>query len=430
MDSIYFTREGPTEGSFSAPDYPHYFDFDDRRPVLVEHPSSPELRRYANNDYPYDPRLFDVGAQFLSTPSIAAAAPEAPGGGEMMALRHAYTWQQSAPNSQEQVENHASMLHPALHLRSTSTAPGVGSFEPMITAWEVQREPPSTAHTATPSPSLSSAAAQSPASSVMPAFSRKNSYNYFGQESPESAYMLPNVKVDLHFDPVSISGTRTRKKSSAKTNEPSRNETSNKKRKPGSRTTTKNSPVENNQGPSKKSSYSTRAAKDASNASIERIPPARGQTTQFLNSISSADVATEYGSPHTTATSPESQAQGSSDKLASRGGPSLVLVGGDTAATAAADAQPPSPGSQRERNRTAATKCRAKTKAGVAQLEATERTMSAQNAELSAQVMDLRGQVLALKNELLRHGNCDCQIIQRYLTSEAIRIGGREGSDR
>lgn len=81
------------------------------------------------------------------------------------------------------------------------------------------------------------------------------------------------------------------------------------------------------------------------------------------------------------------------------------------------------PGLQRQRNRQAATKCREKTKAAMAQLEATERAVSLEHMELSKTVTDLRGEVLALKNQLLLHGNCNCEVIQKYLRNAARTIG-------
>ncbi|CAN8105294.1 unnamed protein product [Discula destructiva] len=79
--------------------------------------------------------------------------------------------------------------------------------------------------------------------------------------------------------------------------------------------------------------------------------------------------------------------------------------------------------SQRQRSRRAATKCREKTKKATAELEATEKAITAENLELTKTVKDLRGEVLALKNQLLLHGNCDCDIIQRYLRKAAHAIG-------
>lgn len=83
--------------------------------------------------------------------------------------------------------------------------------------------------------------------------------------------------------------------------------------------------------------------------------------------------------------------------------------------------------SQRQRNRRAATKCREKTKAAMIQLEATEKAASMEHMELSKTVADLRGEVLALKNQLLLHGNCECDVIQKYLRNAARNIGEGPG---
>lgn len=83
----------------------------------------------------------------------------------------------------------------------------------------------------------------------------------------------------------------------------------------------------------------------------------------------------------------------------------------------------PRQGAQRLRNRKAATKCREKTKAAIAKLQATESAITLEHMKLSRTVAELRGQVLALKNELLLHGNCDCEVIQQYLRNAARIIG-------
>lgn len=77
----------------------------------------------------------------------------------------------------------------------------------------------------------------------------------------------------------------------------------------------------------------------------------------------------------------------------------------------------------RHRNRDAANKCRAKTKRAVANLESTERAMSAEHRDLSATARGLRDEVLMLKTELLAHGSCDDALIQRYLMNQARRFG-------
>lgn len=90
-------------------------------------------------------------------------------------------------------------------------------------------------------------------------------------------------------------------------------------------------------------------------------------------------------------------------------------------------AQPRPTQEHRVRNRKAATKCRAKAKAARTELETTEKEMEWQHQELSAQASSLQDEVLLLKNELLMHGNCDCEAIQRYLTNAANSIGSGMG---
>lgn len=81
----------------------------------------------------------------------------------------------------------------------------------------------------------------------------------------------------------------------------------------------------------------------------------------------------------------------------------------------------------REQNRAAATKCRAKTKAAINKLEEDERYASEQRAYLAAVADRLRSEVLFLKSELLRHSDCDCVLIQQYLARMARLIS--QGSD-
>lgn len=84
---------------------------------------------------------------------------------------------------------------------------------------------------------------------------------------------------------------------------------------------------------------------------------------------------------------------------------------------------PPKPDMQRQRNRKAATKCRAKTKQAAVELEQKERALASEHMELSTTVKQLREEVLALKSELLVHGKCDSEVIQEYLQKAAREIG-------
>lgn len=74
---------------------------------------------------------------------------------------------------------------------------------------------------------------------------------------------------------------------------------------------------------------------------------------------------------------------------------------------------------QRARSRTAANKCRVKTKAATAELEATEMAESARHQHLSTTLRGLQADVFALKSEILLHGNCGDGLIQDYLDNAA-----------
>lgn len=78
-----------------------------------------------------------------------------------------------------------------------------------------------------------------------------------------------------------------------------------------------------------------------------------------------------------------------------------------------------SPSEQRARNRTAAERCRIKTKAAAAELEATERAESSRHEQLSATLRGLQAEVFALKSEVLLHGACGDGPIRDYLNNTA-----------
>ncbi|KAL1873182.1 hypothetical protein Daus18300_004001 [Diaporthe australafricana] len=86
---------------------------------------------------------------------------------------------------------------------------------------------------------------------------------------------------------------------------------------------------------------------------------------------------------------------------------------------------------QRARNRTAAIKCRAKTKAATAELDAREKAESLRHQQLMASFRALQAEVFALKSELLLHGNCNDSFIQDYLknTARSLTVGSGAGVD-
>lgn len=91
-------------------------------------------------------------------------------------------------------------------------------------------------------------------------------------------------------------------------------------------------------------------------------------------------------------------------------------------------AQPPAV--QRERNRMAATKCRAKSKAAITKLEEEERMMSDQRRSLVAQKSALVDEMLNLREQLLLHGSCESEsgaYIKKYITNAAHTIADSGG---
>ncbi|KAK8013751.1 Basic leucine zipper (bZIP) transcription factor atfB [Apiospora marii] len=76
----------------------------------------------------------------------------------------------------------------------------------------------------------------------------------------------------------------------------------------------------------------------------------------------------------------------------------------------------------REKNCVAASKCRRKKKNEEHALEERRRMLHTQNAILVDSVASLRAEVLSLKHEILRHGACDFQPINSYISIAAARV--------
>ena len=100
----------------------------------------------------------------------------------------------------------------------------------------------------------------------------------------------------------------------------------------------------------------------------------------------------------------------------------------DRDASSAPSVQQP-PAVQRERNRVAATKCRAKSKAAISKLEEEERLMSDQRQSLVAQKSALVDEMLNLREQLLLHGSCESGggFIKQYITNAAHTIADSGG---
>ena len=80
-----------------------------------------------------------------------------------------------------------------------------------------------------------------------------------------------------------------------------------------------------------------------------------------------------------------------------------------------------------ERNRKAATKCRAKKKAWTSDLSRQADDTMDRNKYLHGVVAQLREEVLYLKSEVLRHTNCSCPALQQYISREVMTITGFTG---
>lgn len=76
----------------------------------------------------------------------------------------------------------------------------------------------------------------------------------------------------------------------------------------------------------------------------------------------------------------------------------------------------------RERNRVAAHKCRQKAKQSMSDLQTRERELSQQNRLLQEHAGSLRDEILDLKNEILRHSDCNSDIIQNYIAKAAREV--------
>lgn len=413
MSPPYFAleRAAQVEGGFSAAGSPSYLGFNEGIPTPIDHPPSssddPDRHHTENNNRhlhhhhqpPYDPRFFDVGTSFLPT-----TVPQ-PRAGPSTFPDALVPWQNPPHNHLpfQSGSTHVSMMtsEPPLDLAPMPPAPGMSSFEPMITTLE------GPLGARTPRAPGMAPTAQSP---NFPSSGNNNSDNYLSTNTG---------RLEIRFEQVSepqagARTTTTRKKSSTKNSSRDRPAPTKRAKPEAGATrkipTTKNDNSLTNDIEDDNSYYyynnnnNNNNAIDASTAPGDESSPEK--PGQYLDS-------------------PESPAQDVYGDLNEQGG--IVQESYyDHYATVQEflASRPPPVGTQRERNRTAATKCRAKTKVVEARLEATERTMWEENTQLAAQVVGLREEVLALKTELLRHGYCDCELIQRYIRSEAMKIGG------
>ncbi|KAF4438883.1 hypothetical protein F53441_12704 [Fusarium austroafricanum] len=84
----------------------------------------------------------------------------------------------------------------------------------------------------------------------------------------------------------------------------------------------------------------------------------------------------------------------------------------------------------KERNRRASNKIRVRKREEEKCLESTFNDIEKINRNLSACVKDLTQQIYGLKTELLQHVDCDCTLIQEYISHEAHRYVQDHGDTR
>ncbi|OTB05992.1 hypothetical protein M426DRAFT_122162 [Hypoxylon sp. CI-4A] len=163
---------------------------------------------------------------------------------------------------------------------------------------------------------------------------------------------------------------------------------------------------------------------------------ASSANTIFNNSISTADTHLSSRSPEVISFSPQSilvVSPGSSssanwmpDETRSHLSPQSPGSNINAILDPAASSPPPPTGMKhkrnRERNRVAAHKCRQKAKQSMSNLQIRERELSRENRALHQAAGSLRDEILDLKNEILRHSDCNSDVIQKYISRAARDI--------
>ncbi|KAH8769159.1 hypothetical protein F5883DRAFT_65726 [Diaporthe sp. PMI_573] len=356
-----------------------------QQPAQAFHPSAPHHpvsqahtfeQPHSSSIYPplLDPFGFDNTSTLPIDPGLLDARfdhPAAPGpGGGGVAGFHQGPWP-AQPATSANVDSFVASTMPLPQYNSSMPlVPGISSFEPMVsTAWPMDGGVPSTAASGSRGPTMSSSMSardtSTPASSHSPSSPRKVSAGII-EPPAASIEALPN-RLGMQLE-------------QGAEDQPSKK-----------RTSFATPPVSIAPAPiGVDSSSDGNKQKDGTSGSNQ------SQTT----------------TPSTAATTTMTTTTNNSPSGPSQPGPSSQ--------TTTLPAQPPDP---RARNREAANRCRAKSKVAVAELEATERAMDAENQALTHTARTLRDEVLTLKNELLMHGNCDDGLIQQYLVNSARMVG-------
>lgn len=356
----------------------------------------PPMAGSTNSEH-YDPHLFGV------EPRVEYSDPRADRGDghgdtNMFDFYPGGPWSHWPAVERPMDEAAGHMYHPGPPFPLGPTAPGMTDFEPMLTTIDSHGMFSTQAGPKSPSPSSTATTTRSPYSDSVAAFSRKNSFQ-LAVHSPAASIVQP-TQLEFRFEPVSPGAWRS------------------------SPTTPLPAAVARRRYPGDAEHYF--AAADAMSVTTAAAGEAPDDSPEYVTVSPTADDDR----------SPTSDAGPSKKKpTRPRGGEPAGEPNHHRHHHPPPQPPPPQPPSssstsgsatmsQRQRNRAAATKCRKKSKVAIAQLEATDRALSEQHSELSATVTGLRDEVLALKNEILLHGNCDCEIIQSYLTNAARNLKG------
>lgn len=289
---------------------------------------------------------------------------------------------------------------PQYNNASMPFVPGMSSFEPMVsTTWSVDGSltstSPSTSRAPTTSSSLSVLSASTPASSQSPGSPRKVSTSMI--HPPAASKESMPIRLGKQVDSRAEDQPNKKRRQASGPNAPPK-------------TSAEKSRQRNNSAPG----FTAAAQVPIAPAISAVAATSDDQKNNNNNKDSSTSKHQKKSSTATTATT-SSFAPGLSQPGASSQPTTFP------AQQQQGQAQPqPDP---RARNREAANRCRAKSKVAVAELEATERAMGAEHQELTRTARSLREEVLSLKNMLLLHGNCDDDLIQRYLANSARMVG-------
>lgn len=362
---------------------PCFFSYSDLNNVSI--PTTPNqnaipspMPNSPNEAPPHDSRFFGVGLHIEGPGTLTDITN--------LGFQPWDQWPATGPAIGPAMDDSMAILSPATQFGSTPALECTSNFEPLMPVFESHglHQTQEWPHSPTPSSNATTSPFAGPAASLYGGGSRTPGLYYNSPASPTTNL----TQLDFQAEPaLAAPGLRTRQTSLAT---------------PGL--------------PKQFSKRRTSSYSGSTRTSIEAQDPASGYLTPSTQS-SSMTLPNVNRPEASTASSPEHRGHKNS-RISSKHSASR------------SKAQPigiTQPASQKQRNRAAATKCRAKAKVATAQLEATERDLDAENQGLRAMEKSLRDEWLTLKNEVLSHGHCDSELIQQYLAISAQKMAGGKG---